>query len=154
MRSRSPFILLAIIAFCLIPMSLAQGSQPKHAAGAKGVPVAAVDVSLDGSDWRVGSFDFDEGVKAGAPAESFNDSAFKAVTVPGDTQIQAGFSGVERWFESKELIAVNAHEWWYRKHFHAGAKAAAGVTHLVFDASDYFTTVWLNGQLLGTHEGT
>jgi beta-mannosidase len=117
-------------------------------------PAAAADVPLDGGDWRMGSFDFDEGVKAGAPTESFNDSAFRTVTVPGDTQLQAGFTGVERWFETKDLIAVNGHEWWYRKHFHAGAKAAGGVTRLVFDGSDYFTTVWLNGQLLGTHEGT
>jgi beta-mannosidase len=28
------------------------------------------------------------------------------------------------------------------------------LTHLVFDGSDYFTSVWLNGELLGTHEGT
>ena len=24
----------------------------------------------------------------------------------------------------------------------------------VFDGADYFVTVWLNGQLLGSHEGT
>ncbi len=153
MRSRNLSALLAVVALCFTSAFAAPAGGQKQS-GPKGVPVAAVDVPLDGSDWRMGSFDFDEGVKAGAPAESFNDSSFKAVTVPGDTQIQAGFTGVERWFESKELIAVNAHEWWYRKHFKAGAKAIGGVTHLVFDGSDYFTTVWLNGQLLGTHEGT
>ena len=153
MRSRNLFVLLAVIALCFTSAFAAPAGQSKQS-GPKGVPVTAVDVPLDGSDWRMGSFEFDQGIKAGAPTESFNDSAFKAVTVPGDTQIQAGFTGVERWFETKELIAVNAHEWWYRKHFHAGPKAAGGVTHLVFDGSDYFTTVWLNGQLLGTHEGT
>ena len=76
------------------------------------------------------------------------------MTVPGDTQLQAGFTGEERFNESKELIAVNGKEWWYRKHFKAGAKAEGAVSRLVFDGSDYFTTVWLNGQLLGTHEGT
>src|ERR1035437_2992778 len=154
MRSRSLFILLASIVFCFTSICAAQSGQPKHASGAKGVPAAAADVALDGSDWRMGSFDFDEGVKAGAATEAFDDGAFKAVTVPGDTQIQAGFTGVERWFETKELIAVNQREWWYRKHFHAGPKVVAGLTHLVFDGSDYFTTVWLNGHLLGTHEGT
>jgi beta-mannosidase len=153
MRSRNLTILLAVFALCFTSAFAAAAGQQKQS-GPKGVPMAAMDVPLDGSDWRMGSFEFDEGVKAGAPTENFNDSAFKAVTVPGDTQIQAGFTGVERWFESKELIAVNAHEWWYRKHFKAGAKAIGGVTHLVFDGSDYFTTVWLNGQLLGTHEGT
>jgi beta-mannosidase len=117
-------------------------------------PAAAVDVLLDGGDWRMGSFEFGAGVKAGAALESFDDSGFRAVTVPGDTQLQLGYTGEERFNESKELIGVNDKEWWYRKHFKAGAKAAGSVSRLIFDGSDYFTTVWLNGQLLGTHEGT
>jgi len=111
-------------------------------------------MTLDGGDWRMGSFDFGEGEKAGAEKESFDDSAFKTVTVPGDTQMQAGFTGVKQWFETKDLIAVNEKEWWYRKHFRAATKAADSRTRLVFDGVDYFATVWLNGQLLGTHEGT
>ena len=78
MRSRSLFILLASIVFCFTSICSAQSGQPKHAAGAKGVPATAADGSLDGSDWRMGSFDFDEGVKAGAVTESFNDGSFRA----------------------------------------------------------------------------
>jgi beta-mannosidase len=123
----------------------------KNAAGA---PAAAVDVLLDGGDWRMGSFEFGEGVKAGAESEKFDDSGFRTVTVPGDTQLQLGYTGEEPFNESKELIEVNSREWWYRKHFKTGAKAEGAVSRLVFDGSDYFTTVWLNGQLLGTHAGT
>jgi beta-mannosidase len=131
----------------------AQGAKPARGTGAKGA-AAATDVLLDGNDWRMGSFDFDEGIKAGADKEIFDDSFFKAVTVPGDTQLQAGFTGVDRWFETKELIAINQKEWWYRKHFHAGPKIPDTVTQIAFDGADYFVTVWLNGQLLGSHEGT
>jgi len=133
---------------------VAAEQRPGHAAGAKGAVSAAVDVALDGSDWRMGSFDFGAGIKAGADKEGFDDGGFKVVAVPGDTQLQAGFTGNERFLDSKGLIAVNAHEWWYRKHFHAGAKVAGTISRIVFDGSDYYTTVWLNGELLGTHEGS
>ena len=115
---------------------------------------AAGDVLLDGSDWRMGSFDFDAGVAAGADGVKFDDGAFQAVTVPGDTQLQAGFTGVAGFRESKGLMGVNGREWWYRKHFLAPAEVPGMLSRIVFDGSDYFTTVWLNGHLLGTHEGT
>lgn len=115
---------------------------------------AAADLLLDGTDWRMGSFDFGEGVKAGAPGVEFNDGAFRAVTVPGDTQLQAGFTGVAGFRESKGLMEINGREWWYRKHFHASTQVPGMLSRIVFDGSDYFTTVWLNGRLLGTHEGT
>lgn len=152
MRIKRLFIHIALLLLCCA-VGLATAQKPAHAA-AKGMQAAGSDLVLDGGDWRMGSFDFDEGEKAGAQSAAFNDTAFKTVAVPGDTQIQAGFSGVERWFETKELISVNQKEWWYRKHFHAGPKADGAVTRLAFDGSDYFTSVWLNGELLGTHEGT
>ena len=154
MRNRRFAILFAILAVCFCTGLPAEQQTPAHAAVAKGAHAAAVDLLLDGGDWRMGSFDFDAGVKAGAEKEAFNDSAFRTVTVPGDTQLQAGFTGNERFLDTKDLIAVNAHEWWYRKHFHAGPKVAGTVSRIVFDGADYFTTVWLNGQLLGAHEGT
>ena len=154
MRTRRLEVCLAVFGLGLSVAATAYGARVGHAAAAKGMQTAAVDVKLDGSDWRMGSFDFDAGVKAGAETEKFDDSGFKTVAVPGDTQLQAGFKGNDRWLDSKELIAVNAHEWWYRKHFHAGPKVAGTVSRLVFDGSDYFTTVWLNGEMVGKHEGT
>ena len=154
MRHRALVGLLAVVAVCFGMGRPAPAEKSAHTIGARSVGAAAVDVDLDGNDWRMGSYEFDAGLKAGAESESFNDSSFRAVTVPGDTQMQAGFTGVERWFETKDLIAVNAKEWWYRKHFKAGPKVAGTVSQIVFDGADYFATVWLNGQLLGTHEGT
>ena len=144
---------LASIALCLATSLVAQ-HKPSHSAGARGSLGSAVDVSLDGNGWRMGSFEFGEGTKADAESEKFDDSAFKVVTVPGDTQLQAGFTGAAGFHESAGLMAVNAHEWWYRKYFRPAGPAAGTITKLVFDGVDYFTTVWLNGQLLGTHEGT
>jgi beta-mannosidase len=146
-------VLIAVITFCLSTVIRVHGATPARGAGAKGA-AAATDVLLDGSDWRMGSFDFDAGIKAGADKETFDDSSFKAVTVPGDTQLQAGFTGVDRWFETKDLIAINQKEWWYRKHFHAAPKIPGTVTQIAFDGADYFVTVWLNGEFLGSHEGT
>jgi beta-mannosidase len=148
MRSRRLVVLIAAVSLCLSAVVRAQGAKPAHETG------AATDFLLDGNDWRMGSFEFDAGLKAGADKDNFDDSSFKAVTVPGDTQLQAGFKGVDRWFETKDLIAINQKEWWYRKHFGAGPKIAGTVTQIAFDGADYFVTVWLNGRLLGTHEGT
>ena len=153
MRNGRLTAFLASITLCLA-VSVAAEQKHVRAARAGGSLGSAVDVALDGNDWRMGSFEFDAGLKAGAESEKFDDNSFKVVAVPGDTQLQAGFTGVKQWFQTKELMAVNAHEWWYRKHFRAKPKAAGTVNRLVFDGVDYFTTVWLNGQLLGTHEGT
>ncbi len=109
---------------------------------------------LDGTDWRMGSYAPGEGDKTGAYKADFDDRSFRPVTVPGDTQLQAGFTGTERFVQTKELMRVNQQEWWYRKHFQAPKRTAGTLARLVFDGSDYFTTVWLNGEPLGTHEGT
>jgi beta-mannosidase len=151
MRHRDLAILVALVCFGTARFALAQ----KTASTAAGkVPPTTADLLLDGNDWRMGSFEFDAGAKAGAAEENFDDSAFRTVTVPGDTQLQAGFTGVSGFRESAGLTGINSREWWYRKHFRAPAAAPGTVTRIVFDGVDYFATVWLNGQLLGTHEGT
>ncbi len=86
---------------------------------------AAGDVLLDGTDWRMGAFDFGEGVAAGVAAVEFNDGGFRAVTVPGDNAI----AGLAYWRcrvpqKRKALMEVNGKEWWYRKHFHASIASA------------------------------
>lgn len=114
---------------------------------------SARDVNLDGGDWRMGSFAMGAGEPEGVATANFDDSGFRLVTVPGNTQLQAGFTGVGSFVESKGLIAVNEKEWWYRKSFKTGLKQPGTVSRIVFDGVDYFATVWLNGHLLGSHQG-
>lgn len=54
-------------------------------------------------------------------------------------------------YYGRELRSFNDHAWWYRLEFPtpAGAQKAA----LRFEGVDYYSKVWLNGTLLGTHEG-
>jgi beta-mannosidase len=115
---------------------------------------AQQDFLLDDDDWRMGSYSPGEGEKAGAYKTDFDDRSFRVVTVPGDTQLQAGLTGIGRFVQTKELMRVNQKEWWYRKHFRAPKQMAGTLARLVFDGSDYFTAVWLNGKLIGNHEGT
>jgi beta-mannosidase len=114
----------------------------------------SLEQSLDGGDWLLGSFAFDAGVAAGAQTESFNESNFRRVQVPGDVQLQLGFKGQDLFRQTRELTVVNNQEWWYRKHFKAAPLAAGKRAILHLDGADYFASVWLNGKLLGEHEGT
>ncbi|MGD0088768.1 MAG: glycoside hydrolase family 2 TIM barrel-domain containing protein [Planctomycetota bacterium] len=52
----------------------------------------------------------------------------------------------------RELRHFNAHAWWYRLDFECPPDSGAAV-RLRFEGVDYFAKVWLNGELLGTHEG-
>ncbi|MCY3022725.1 MAG: beta-galactosidase [Planctomycetota bacterium] len=52
----------------------------------------------------------------------------------------------------RELRYFNEHAWWYRLDFECPAGDAA-VLRLRFEGVDYFAKVWLNGELLGEHEG-
>src|ERR1035438_9553746 len=103
MRKTSLITLLTIAALWFGSKLAAQPQKQTRAVAGKGSFSSPLYVPLDGDDGRMGSFEFGEGLKAGAESEKFEDSAFKAVTVPGDTQIQAGFAGKERWFETKDL---------------------------------------------------
>ncbi|MBS1815244.1 MAG: beta galactosidase jelly roll domain-containing protein [Acidobacteria bacterium] len=110
---------------------------------------------LDGAAWKMVSFEFGAGEAAGAWKVDFNDSAFKQVTVPGDTQLQAGFTDMGRFRQTAALLQINRKEWWYCTSFRVVHKPRTGERmRLAFDGVDYFTDVWLNGKRVGHHEGT
>ncbi len=52
----------------------------------------------------------------------------------------------------RELRYFNEHPWWYRVEFTVPEGAPEFAT-LRFEGVDYFAKVWLNGELLGEHEG-
>jgi beta-mannosidase len=84
---------------------------------------------------------------------AFDDHSFSTVKVPGEVQLQIGLQGMDLYYQSKQLTLVNEKEWWYRKRFVAPKADDGKLMRLVFDGVDYFSTVWLNGEKLGEHEG-
>lgn len=48
---------------------------------------------------------------------------------------------------------VDEKVWYYRKNFDVPQSARGGQVYLVFEGIDYYARVWLNGTLLGRHEG-
>jgi beta-mannosidase len=54
-------------------------------------------------------------------------------------------SNLYRWVEEKV--------WYYQKSVHIPNSASGQVVILSFDGIDYFSKVWVNGQVAGTHEG-
>jgi len=110
-------------------------------------------ILLSGSDWKLASYPMDEGEKQGAFRPDLDESAFKAVTVPGEVQLQVGLEDMDLYYQSPELTLINEKEWWYRKSFQVPKDAEGKLNRLMFDGVDYFATVWLNGEKLGDHEG-
>jgi len=116
-------------------------------------PARNIETLLSGPAWKLGSFAMGEGETRGAYKPDFDDAAFRTVTVPGEVQLQTGLKGKDLFLQSKALNLINTQEWWYRKSFTVPAGAKGKLVKLRFDAVDYFSTVWLNGEKLGDHDG-
>ncbi len=72
------------------------------------VPIARTDaIMLNGPDWKLGSFALGDGEHKGVFRSEFDDSGFRAVTVPGEVQLQIGLKGMDLYYQSKELTQVN-----------------------------------------------
>src|SRR5271157_4993423 len=56
----------------------------------KSTPPLLATVELNGNNWKLGSFAPGEGEAKQAFLPSFEDGAFRAVSVPGEVQIQLG----------------------------------------------------------------
>ena len=54
---------------------------------------------------------------------------------------------------SRKYTWVPDKVWYYRKEFEAPASARGQYAFLCFDGAGYYSKVWLNGELLGQHEG-
>jgi beta-mannosidase len=77
-------------------------------------------------------------------------SEWREVRVPGSAHTQ--------WLPSSKIYTreanwVSGKEWWYRKRFTAPREFAGKRLRLQFEATDYYADAWLNGRLLGRHEG-
>jgi beta-mannosidase len=106
-------------------------------------------LSLDGA-WRLQHAEKGEGENLGFSEASLEDDKWQTVQVPGSVHTQilqypAYYTHQAEWISFKE--------WWYRKKFRAPAAMKGKRIRLQFEATDYYADIYLNGKLLGRHEG-
>jgi beta-mannosidase len=106
-------------------------------------------LSLDG-EWRLQHAEKGDGESSRFYEASFDDSKWQRVQVPGSVHTQilkypAYYTHQAEWISFKE--------WWYRKNFRAPHAMKGKRIRLQFDATDYYADIYLNGKLLGRHEG-
>ncbi|QQS47915.1 MAG: hypothetical protein IPM66_04460 [Acidobacteriota bacterium] len=108
-----------------------------------------LDFSLDGA-WKIHEADKSRGEALGYYREDFNDGDWRMVTVPGSVHTQILEPGA---YHTPAANWVSSKEWWYRRSMTVPAEARGRRLWLKFDATDYYADIYLNGKLLGRHEG-
>lgn len=112
----------------------------------------AQHLSLDGA-WQLGWRD----AAIGAVAELDPVATWFPAQVPSTVQWalhRAGKAGHPyEHLNSRQYDWVDQKVWYYRRSFDLPAKQGEPLVFLCFDGIDYFARIWLNGQLLGRHEG-
>ncbi|HKJ89954.1 MAG TPA: beta-galactosidase GalB [Oceanipulchritudo sp.] len=93
------------------------------------------------SGWR-----FLKGVAEGAEQPGYDDSEWRALTLPHDWAIEGPFS--PEYNARTGGLPVHG-TGWYRKHFEFPGSAEGKRVSLDFDGAMANATVWLNGQLVG-----
>lgn len=108
-----------------------------------------VHLDLNGP-WRCQWAEKSEGEKQGFYRADFDDREWRAVTVPGTahTQILAPPK-----FHTREAEWISAKEWWYRRQLTLPPVGDGKRLWLNFEATDYYADIYLNGDLIGRHEG-
>jgi hypothetical protein len=98
---------------------------------------------LDG--WRTAMDQTNRAKFTGFEQLSFDDSAWRTVEVPHNWE---SYEGVRR------LVHGNLHGYaWYRRSFDVPASEAGRRVFLFFEGVGSYATVWVNGQLAGSHAG-
>ena len=105
-------------------------------------------------NWKLNWAEKSEGEKQGFDRADFDDSTWRTVQVPGSVHTQILESPK---FYTREAEWISEKEWWYRRKLTvnqtSGPTAAEKRLWLRFEATDYHADVYLNGELLGRHEG-
>ena len=98
------------------------------------------ELSLVGP-WRYQPDPQEKGEAEGWSAPGLDDSGWKTMAVPNN-------------FSIDDLSLKNFYQpVWFRRSFELPASMSGKHLRLVFESVDYFAKVWLNGELLGEHEG-
>ncbi|MEK3885062.1 sugar-binding domain-containing protein [Paenibacillus sp. PL2-23] len=116
---------------------------------------------LSGKLWQMEKMRVGEGEREGfhiLPAERQGVIfSWNYASVPGDvyTDLQRAGELEDPYFGRNMHKAkwVQEYEWWYIRRFNVSQDMKGKKVHLEFEGVDYSCTVWLNGQLLGSHEG-
>ena len=107
--------------------------------------------------WKLQDFAPGEGYAAAAQLESFDDTAWISVDVPGDvhTELIAAGRIADPFYDRNETACawIEDREWWYRLNLDGPHEALqpGERLELVFEGLDTFVTIWLNGEELGSH---
>jgi beta-mannosidase len=108
-------------------------------------------LSLDG-DWELGYRD-----TAIATAADLDQQKWIHATVPNSAQWALYEAGVLPYpyahLNTQKYAWVPDKVWYYRRHFDVPAAAKDDYAFLCFDGAGYYTKIWLNGTLIGYHEG-
>lgn len=107
------------------------------------------EFSLDG-EWKLNWAEKSEGEKREFYRTEFDDSSWRAVRVPGTVHTQ--ILEAPKYY-SRKAEWISEKEWWYRRKFTVNPSVGEKRLWLKFEATDYHADVFLNGQLLGRHEG-
>ena len=118
-------------------------------------------LDLSGNNWQMEGILPGRGVELGfhelppdITGDAFNWTYAK---VPGDVYTDLWRSGRidDPHYARNSMKAkwVPEMEWWYKRQFDVPVEMKGKQIRLVFEGVDYACDVWLNGQLLGTHEG-
>ena len=118
-------------------------------------------MDLSGNNWQLEGMSPGEGVEIGIhdlphdiTGDAFNWMYGK---VPGDVYTDLWRAGRidDPHYARNSLKAkwVPEKEWWYKRQFDVPDEMKGKQINLIFDGVDYACDVYLNGKLLGTHEG-
>jgi beta-mannosidase len=119
---------------------------PTTEAKGRPAPFAPRSLSLDG-DWQLAYSD--------RGSSQLSDA--RSVKVPGSvhTEWYPGdrFSVPPPKYYTHAADWISYKDWWYRKSFRIPRNFSGKRLRLQFDATDYYADAYLNGKLLGRHEG-
>ncbi len=110
------------------------------------VSPAPADTAPDASFCLDGEWELAWAEKGEGPPKE----GWRTVNVPGSAHVQ--------WLDrskiySREAEWISGKEWWYRKGFAVPAHFHGQRVRLQFEATDYYADIWLNGKMVGHHEG-
>lgn len=140
-------LVLLCASLCLVPAQSESLNKPYYVTPRQG----AEHLELDGA-WQLGYRD----AAVNSPDE-LSGQQWLSTELPGSVQMALYHAGKlpdpYKGMNSKLYEWVGGKVWYYQKHFKLPAGTKGNNILLCFDGVDYYSRVWLNGHLLGEHQG-